>query len=46
MGNRSNKSHMEVEGNRTTGNTSKPAETFLNKTVIFLGRVEEGGGQN
>ena len=27
MGNRSNKSHMEVEGNRTTRNTSKPAQT-------------------
>ena len=27
LGNRSNKSHMEVEGNRTTRNTSKPAQT-------------------
>ena len=27
MGNRSNKSHMEVEGNQTTRNTSKPAQT-------------------
>ena len=36
MGNRSNKSHMEVEGNRTTRNTSKPAQTFF-KNCHFLG---------
>ena len=38
MGNRSNKSHMEVEGNRTTRNTSKPAQTAdgTDRQTFFL----------
>ena len=34
---------MEVEGNRTTRNTSKPAQTFFKKLSFFGGGVEEGG---
>ena len=44
MGNYLNKPYMEVGANQTTVNTSKPGQTFLNKTDIFGGGGEEGGG--
>ena len=39
MENRLNKPYMEVEGIRTSRNTSKIVQTVLKKTAIF----EEGG---
>ena len=47
MGNRSNKSHMEVEGNQTTVNTSIAGWTVLKKTAIFeeRGWKRDGGSK-
>ena len=47
MQNRLNKPHMEAEGNGTTRNSSKPAQTVLKKTIFFVGGgCVEGGSQN
>ena len=46
MQNRLNKPYMEVEGNGTTKNSSKLAQTVLRKTIFFGGRGVEGGSQN
>ena len=36
MGNRLNKPYMEVEGNQTTGKTSKDAQTTDGTYILFI----------